>query len=71
MISFSPQAKYISCHLQCFEFFHARRKLESNILNLSKLRTIIHLTGSIFGIVFIVDIRVTNLFKSVEVAYGN
>jgi len=33
------------------------------MLNRSKLRTLIHLTGSILEIVFIVNIRVTNLFK--------
>lgn len=68
---FSLQAKCICCHLQCFDFFNAKRKWENNMLNRSKLRTLVHLTGSILGIVFFNDIRVTNLFKSIKIVYGN
>lgn len=44
---------------------------QNSMLNRSKLRTLIHLTGSILGTVFFIDIWVTNLFKSMEMAYGN
>lgn len=70
LLSLSPQAKCILCHLQCFDFLMKKKK-KNNMLKRSKLRTLIQLLGSILGIVFITGIRVTNLLKSMEMAYGN